>query len=94
MLMDTLLNLVSTGLTSTLLSLILALVVLILFTGDLLVASLSFACVGLIVCTVLGTMVLSGETMGIVESVVLAILVGMCVTRIPTRGPPRVTAAD
>lgn len=38
MLMDTLLNLVSTGFTSTLLSCILALIVLLIFTGDLLVA--------------------------------------------------------
>ena len=77
--MDTLLNLVSTGLTSTLLSCVLALVVLLLFTGDLVVALLAFACVGLTVCTVLGLMVMRDEPMGIVESVVLAILVGMAV---------------
>ena len=77
--MDTLLNLVSTGLTSTLLSCVLALVVLLLFTGDLVVALLAFACVGLTVCTVLGLMVMRDEPMRIVESVVLAILVGMAV---------------
>ena len=70
---------VSTGFTSTLLSCVLALVVLILFTGDLLVATLAFMCVALIACTVLGLMVLSGELMGVVESVIIAILVGMSV---------------
>ena len=48
-------------------------------THPLRVAALAFLSVALIVSTVLGTMVLTGQSMGVVESVVLAVLVGMSV---------------
>ena len=51
-LMDTLLNLVTTGLSSTALSCLLALLVLVVFTGDLVVALLAFLCVALVLLDV------------------------------------------
>lgn len=48
-------------------------------THPLRVAALAFLSVALIVSTVLGTMVLTGQSMGVVESIVLAVLVGMSV---------------
>ena len=77
--MDTLLDLVSSGITSTAMSCLLALVALLLFIGDVIVALLAFFCVLLIVFVVLGVTAMAGEALGIIESVVLAILVGMSV---------------
>ena len=79
-LMDTLLNLVVSGVYATVLSCGLALCVLVVGTGDIWVGVLAFFCVLAVVFAVLGTSVMGGAPMGIVESVAIGILVGLSST--------------
>jgi len=69
----------NTALSSIGLSLLLAFVVLTLFTGNLLIALLACISIGSIVLGICAFIVWSGWSLGVIESVNLAVLVGMSV---------------